>query len=378
MYYITTLKNKSKLRIVEFLFSPSRIGILYIYILLANKNIKDIMRNVLIGKASPEDMNLYPLRYEWAYNLYQEAVRNTWFPHNIPLKEDLEDWNAMTKDEQHAVGFLMAFFNPAELIVNRSIALGIYPYLKSPECQLYVAKQMFEEANHCVAFESVLQIFPLDRQKIFSLHTKLPSMLAKEAYVMKYLKRMTEESIDIGSLEGKKDFVRNLVATNLVMEGTWFYSGFMVALSFKQRNRLHNFGSLINQVARDESVHVKFGINLIKAILEENPQLLTEEFAYEIRDIIIEGVDIETKFNKDLFPHGGILGLDADYVNQYVQFIADKRLEEMGLPKHYAVENPAKWTGNATDVLEIVNLLEQETMLDKAKKSQNKKADFEF
>lgn len=311
----------------------------------------------LIGKASPEDVNLHPLRYPWAYELYNQAVRNTWFPHEIALKEDLEDWEKMTDDERHAVSFLMAFFNPAELIVNRSIALGIYPYLKSPECHLYLAKQMWEEANHCVAFEYVLQTFPLDREKIFSIHLEVPSMQAKEEYIFRYLNRMTEDKLDITSVEGKKDFIRNLVATNIVMEGTWFYSGFMVALSFRQRNQLRNFGSLINWVIRDESLHLKFGINLVHNILEENAELLTQEFAEEIRSIIIEGVNLEVEYNKDLFPNG-ILGLNADYVNQYVQYVADRRLEELGLEKHYNVSNPAKWMSTATDVLELVNFFE--------------------
>lgn len=313
---------------------------------------------MLIGKASPDDMTLHPLRYQWAYDLYQQAVRNTWFPHEITLKEDLDDWAKMTEDERHAVKFLMAFFNPAELIVNRSIALGIYPYLKSPECHLYLAKQMWEEANHCVAFEYVLETFPFfDREKIFNIHLTVPSMQKKEEYIMKYMKRMTEDNLDVTTIEGKKDFLRNLVATNIVMEGIWFYSGFMVALSFRQRNMLRNFGSMINWVLRDESLHLKFGINLTLNILEENPELLTAEFAREIRDIVIEGVDLEVEYNKDLFPNG-ILGLNADYVNQYVQYVADRRLEELGLPTHYNVKNPAKWMSAATDVFELVNFFE--------------------
>ncbi len=312
---------------------------------------------MLLGKASPEDMNLHPLRYKWAYDLYNQAVRNTWFPHEIALKEDLDDFSKMTDDERHAVKFLMAFFNPAELIVNRSLALGVYPYLKSPECHLYLAKQMWEEANHCVAFEYVLETFPFDRSNIFNVHLETASMVAKEAFIGKYLKRMTEETLDITTVEGKKDFVRNLVATNIVMEGVWFYSGFMVALSFRQRNQLRNFGSMINWVLRDESLHLQFGINLVHNILEENQELLTEEFATEIRNIVIEGVNLETAYNKDLFPNG-ILGLNADYVNQYVQFVADRRLEELGMPKHYNVSNPAKWMSTATDVFELVNFFE--------------------
>lgn len=311
----------------------------------------------LIGKASPEDVNLHPLNYKWAYDLYNQAVRNTWFPHEIALKEDLDDWEKMTEDERHAVKFLMAFFNPAELIVNRSIALGIYPYLKSPECHLYLAKQMWEEANHCVAFEYVLETFPFDREKIYDVHLEVPSMQAKEAFITKYMKRMMDSKIDIETPDGKKDFIRNLVATNIVMEGIWFYSGFMVALSFRQRNQLRNFGSMINWVLRDESLHLKFGMNLIQGILEENSELLTEEFATEIRDIIVEGVNLEVNYNKDLFPNG-ILGLNADYVNQYVMYVTDRRLEELGLPKYYNATNPAKWMATSTDVFELVNFFE--------------------
>jgi ribonucleoside-diphosphate reductase beta chain len=313
---------------------------------------------MLIGKASPDDMSLHPIKYRWAYDLYNQAVRNTWFPHEIALKEDIQDWEKMTEDEKHAVKFLMAFFNPAELIVNRSISLGIYPYLKSPECHLYLAKQMWEEANHCVAFEYVLETFPFfDRDKVFDLHLNVPSMQAKEKYINRYMKRMTEDTLDITTTDGKKDFIKNLVATNIVMEGIWFYSGFMVALSFRQRNVLRNFGSMINWVLRDESLHLKFGINLIHNILEENPDLLSGEFAKEIHDIVVEGVDLETAYNNDLFPNG-ILGLNAEYVNQYVQYVADRRLEELGLPKKYGVTNPAKWMSSATDVFELVNFFE--------------------
>lgn len=312
---------------------------------------------MLVGKAAPEDVNLHPIHYQWAYDLYNQAVRNTWFPHEIALKEDLDDWAKMTEDERHAVKFVMAFFNPAELIVNRVLALGVYPYLKSPECHLYLAKQMWEEANHCVAFEYVLETFPFDRDKVYNIHLDVPSMKAKEAYVMRYFKRMTDETLDIETLEGKKEFIRNLVAYNIVMEGVWFYSGFMVMLSFRQRNQLRNFGSMIDWVLRDESLHLKFGMNLMHNILEENHELLTEVFAKEIRDLVIEGVDLETAYNRDLFPNG-ILGLNAEYVNQYVEYVADRRLEELGLPKHYGSTNPAKWMGTATDVYELVNFFE--------------------
>ena len=314
---------------------------------------------MLIGIPKAEDYNLHPSKYPWARELYDQAVANTWFPHEIPLKEDLDDFEAMTDEERHALEFVLSFFNPAELIVNRTLALGVYPYLKSPECHLYLAKQIWEEANHCVSFEYVLETFPLDRDKFYNHHTNVESMRKKEAFMSKYLDRMSDEALDIDSDEGKRDFIRNLIAYNIIMEGIWFYSGFMVLLSFRQRNKMRNLGSMISWVLRDESLHLKFGINLILNILEENSDIVTEEFAQEIKDMIIEGVELEVKYNEDLFPNG-ILGLNAEYVNQYVKHIADRRLEELGFDPHYNVSNPAKWMATSTDVLELVNFFEQQ------------------
>lgn len=311
---------------------------------------------MILGKPLNQDMQLRPIKYQWAYDLYNQAVANTWFPHEIALGEDLEDWKKMTEDERYALSFLMSFFNPAELIVNRTLALGVYPYLKAPEAHLYLAKQMWEEANHCLAFEYVLETFPLDREKIFKQHLITPSIKAKEDWITRFLVRMNT-SLDVETVAGKKDFVRNLTAYNVVMEGVWFYSGFMVALSFRQRNQLRNFGSLIDWVVRDESLHLKFGMNLILTILEENPDIVTPEFSQEIQQIIIDGVNLETGYNKDMFPRG-ILGVNADYVNQYVQYVADRRLEELGFAPHFNVNNPAKWMATATDTLELVNFFE--------------------
>jgi ribonucleoside-diphosphate reductase beta chain len=312
---------------------------------------------MILGKPLNEDLRLRPIRYQWAYDLYNQAVANTWFPHEIALGEDLEDFKKMSEDEKHAVSFLMSFFNPSELIVNRSLALGVYPYLKAPETHLYLAKQMWEEANHSMAFEYVLETFPLDREKIFENHLNAPSIKAKEDFILNYVGKMAEGNLNVETEAGKKDFVRNLVAYNIVMEGIWFYSGFMVALSFRQKQQLKNFGSMIDWVVRDESLHLKFGINLILTILEENPDIATPEFADEIRSLIIKGSEMEIDYNHDLFPKG-ILNINAEYTNQYVQYVTDRRLEELGFEPYYHAVNPAQWMAVETDTLELVNFFE--------------------
>ena len=208
-----------------------------------------------------------------------------------------------------------------------------------------------------MSFEYVLETFPIDRNEAYNSHVDIPSMARKEEFEVGYIRRMTEETLDITTTAGKQDFVRNLVAYNVILEGIWFYSGFMVALSFRQRNLLRNFGSLMDWVVRDESLHLKFGINLILTVLEENPDLQTPEFAAEIKQMILDAVEMEEAYNRDLLP-GGILGLNADYINQYVKYLADRRLDELGFGVHYNVANPAKWMAAANDTLELVNFFE--------------------
>lgn len=311
----------------------------------------------ILGTGIQEGLLLKPVNYQWAYDLYEQAVANTWFPNEIQLGEDLGDFNRMTDDERHALTYLMSYFNPNELLVNKALAFGVYPYLNAAECHLYLAKQMWEEANHCMAFEYVLETFPIDRAQAYESHVSVPSMAAKEEFEVKYIRRMTEDTLDISTIEGKQDFVRNLVAYNVILEGIWFYSGFMVALSFRQRNLLRNFGSLIDWIVRDESLHLQFGINLILTVLEENPEIATDEFAEEIREMILHAVEMEEQYNRDLLPRG-IVGLTADYVNDYVKYLTDRRLEELGFEPEFHVANPAKWMATANDTLQLVNFFE--------------------
>ncbi|MCX6407045.1 MAG: ribonucleotide-diphosphate reductase subunit beta [Propionibacteriales bacterium] len=311
----------------------------------------------ILGTGIQEGLLLKPVTYPWAMELYDQAVANTWFPNEVQLGEDLADFERMSDDERHALTFLMSYFNPNELLVNKALAFGVYPYVNAAECHLYLAKQMWEEANHCMSFEYVLETFPIDRVAAYESHVNVPSMAAKEAFEVRFIQRMTEQTLDITTTEGKQDFVRNLVAYNVILEGIWFYSGFMVALSFRQRNLLRNFGSLVDWIVRDESLHLKFGINLVLTVLDENPEIATEEFAAEIRQMILDAVAMEEAYNRDLLPHG-ILGLNADYINTYVRYLADRRLEELGFEPHYGVANPAKWMATANDTLQLVNFFE--------------------
>ena len=314
-------------------------------------------KNGILGSGLRDGLSLYPIRYQWAYDLYNQAVANTWFPNEVQLGQDLHDFEKLSKDEQHALKTVISYLNPNELLINKSLAFGIYPYVNAAEAQLYLSKQMWEEANHFMAFEYIIETFPFDREEIYAAGFGKKSLADKADFQNKHLDVMLDPSLDIYSLEGKKDFVRSLVAYNIVLEGIWFYSGFMVGMSFRQRNLLRNVGTMLDWITKDENLHLTFGINLLLTILDENPELQTQEFADEIRALILEAVELEKAYNKDMLPHG-ILGLNADYVNQYVMFMTDRRLEELGFEKEYNVSNPAKWMAAANDTLELVNFFE--------------------
>ena len=311
----------------------------------------------ILGSGLRDGLQLKPVRYQWAMDLYNQAVANTWFPNEVQLVQDLANFEKLTDDEKHALKTVISYLNPNELLINKSLAFGIYPYVNAAECHLYLSKQMWEEANHFMTFEYIIETFPFNRQEIYAAGYGKKSLKDKSDFQTKYVGRMLNDKLDVTTTEGKKDFVRNLVAYNIVLEGIWFYSGFMVGMSFRRRNLLRNVGSLLDWITKDENLHLTFGINLLLTILDENPDLQTQEFADEIRDLILQAVKLEEAYNKDMLPKG-ILGLNADYVNQYVKFMTDRRLEELGFEKEYHVSNPAKWMAAANDTLELVNFFE--------------------
>ena len=311
----------------------------------------------ILGSGLRDGLQLKPVRYQWAMDLYNQAVANTWFPNEVQLVQDLANFEKLTDDEKHALKTVISYLNPNELLINKSLAFGIYPYVNAAECHLYLSKQMWEEANHFMTFEYIIETFPFDRQEIYAAGYGKKSLKDKSDFQTKYVGRMLNDKLDVTTTEGKKDFVRNLVAYNIVLEGIWFYSGFMVGMSFRRRNLLRNVGSLLDWITKDENLHLTFGINLLLTILDENPDLQTQKFADEIRDLILQAVKLEEAYNKDMLPKG-ILGLNADYVNQYVKFMTDRRLEELGFEKEYHVSNPAKWMAAANDTLELVNFFE--------------------
>ena len=166
----------------------------------------------ILGSGLRDGLSLHPIRYPWAYDLYNQAVANTWFPNEVQLVQDLADFEKLSDEEKHALKTVISYLNPNELLINKSLAFGIYPYVNAAEAQLYLSKQMWEEANHFMTFEYIIETFPFDREEIYAAGFGKKSLADKADFQNKHLDVMLDPNLDIYSLEGKKDFVRSLVA----------------------------------------------------------------------------------------------------------------------------------------------------------------------
>ncbi|AEB11598.1 ribonucleotide-diphosphate reductase subunit beta [Marinithermus hydrothermalis] len=313
----------------------------------------------LFGPPSLEAIELFPLAHPWAYAHVQQGKHNTWFPEEVPLGEDVRDWHEkLTEEERHAASLLLGFFNPMESLVTQNLVLAIFPYVRAPEARLYLARQIWEEANHTMAFEYVLKTLPVDREKVFAAHREVPAVRAKEAFQTALTQALLQQHpLDLETRSGQEALLKNLVGYFVVLEGIFFYAGFLLALSWRRRNLLKGLGAIIDWTLKDESLHLSFGLHLITGFLEEYSEVMTPRLAREVRGLILEAVQLERAYNQALLPRP-ILGLSAETLNAYVEYVADRRLEELGLEAAFGTPNPAKWMATEVDVPEIVNFFE--------------------
>jgi ribonucleoside-diphosphate reductase beta chain len=312
----------------------------------------------LVGEERIKPERLFPLRYPWAYALVQQAKRNTWFPEEAPLHDDVRDWREkLGEDEKAVVETLLGFFNPMEALVTTNIAMALYPYFTAPEVRLYLARQAWEEANHAMAFEYVINTLPVDRERVLHLHEEHPAIAAKERFQRELIERIVAEELDLSTAEGKRALLQNLVGQFVVLEGIFFYSGFALALAFRQRGLMRGLCTIIDWVLRDESLHLAFGTLLIHEYLREQKEAATEEAMSSARELIIKAVALEEAYNLAVLPRP-LLGLSAASLNQFVRYVTDRRLRELGLKPEYNVSNPLKWLALQVDVPELVNFFE--------------------
>jgi ribonucleoside-diphosphate reductase beta chain len=308
------------------------------------------------------DLNqLFPLKYDWAWQKYLNGCANHWMPQEINMAPDVAMWkdpNGLTDDERLVFMRAIGFFSTADSLVANNLVLAIYRHITNPECRQYLLRQSFEEAVHTHSYTHIIQSLGLDEGEVFNMYREVPSIHEKAAWSLNFTKQLTDPNFKTGTLETDQQLLRDLVAFYAVFEGIFFYVGFVQMLTFGRRNKMVGSAEQIQYIMRDESMHLNFGIDLINQIKIENPHLWTAQFQEEMRDMIHEATQLEYRYAEDTMPRG-ILGLNAPMFKDYMQFVANRRCVQIGLVELYpGAQNPFPWMSEIMDLKKEKNFFE--------------------
>ncbi|MBS0652712.1 MAG: ribonucleotide-diphosphate reductase subunit beta [Verrucomicrobia bacterium] len=306
------------------------------------------------------DVNqLMPLKYKWAWEHYLNGCANHWMPTEVPMGKDIELWKSkdLSEDERRVIMRNLGFFSTAESLVGNNIVLAIFKHVTNPEVRQYLLRQAFEEAIHTHTFLYIVESLTLNQGEVFNMYNEINSIHSKDQFEMELTADILRPDFTTATPEGAQKFLANLIGYYIIMEGIFFYSGFVMILSFHRQNKMTGIGEQFQYILRDETIHLNFGIDLINGIKEENPEIWTPEFQDHIIDKIKQAVELEIQYAQDCLPRG-ILGLTAPMFREYVQYIADRRLERIGLKAQYRSKNPFPWMSETIDLGKEKNFFE--------------------
>jgi ribonucleoside-diphosphate reductase beta chain len=309
------------------------------------------------------DLNqLIPFKYRWAWeDFYLPACANHWMPDEINMSADLALWKnpeGLTPDERTMLERSLGFFATADSLVANNLVLAVYRHITNPECRQYLLRQAFEEAIHTHSYQHIIESLSLDQGRVFNMYREIPSVAKKAIWALPYTQSLSDPTFKTGTPEDDQRLLRDLIAFYAVFEGIFFYVGFVQLLSLGRRNKMVGTAEQIQYILRDESMHLNFGMNVINQIKLENPHLWTETFQQEVRTMIKEGVELEHQYAIDTMPRG-ILGLNAAMFQDYLHFIANRRLAQLGLSEEYrGATNPFPWMSEMIDLKKEKNFFE--------------------
>lgn len=325
--------------------------------IISRVNVSD--KRIINGKT---DVNqLVPFKYKWAWEKYLATCANHWMPQEINMQRDIELWkspNGLTADERLIVKRNLGFFVTADSLAANNIVLGTYRQITAPECRQFLLRQAFEEAIHTHAYQYIVESLGLDEGEVFNAYHEIPSIRAKDEFLIPFINTLTDPRFATGTQEADQKLLKSLIVFACIMEGLFFYVGFVQILALGRQNKMTGSAEQYQYILRDESMHCNFGIDLINTIKLENPQLWTEDFKAEIVELFRHGVELEYAYAEDTMPRG-VLGLNASMFKEYLRFICNRRMQQIGVPELFpGVNNPFPWMSEMIDLKKEKNFFE--------------------
>ena len=306
------------------------------------------------------NLTLRPMKYPDFYEMYRNAIKNTWTVEEFDFSMDVNDLRGkMTPAERHLINRLVAFFATGDSIVANNLVLNLYKHINSPEARMYLSRQLYEEALHVQFYLTLLDTYIPDhaeRAAAFAAVENIPSIRKKAEFCLKWIDSI--ESLDrLDSKDDRRKFLLNLICFASCIEGLFFFAAFAYVYFLRSKGLLHGLASGTNWVFRDESAHMNFAFEVVKKVQKEEPDLFDEQMTREIVTMLDEAVECEIQFAEDILS-GGVAGLSVADMRQYLEFIADQRLAMLGLPKVYKAKNPFSFM-DLQDVQELTNFFER-------------------
>lgn len=301
------------------------------------------------------DLTLRPMKYPDFYNMYLDAIKNTWSVGEVDFSTDVMDLlNKITPSERHMIQRLVAFFATGDAIVSDNLVINLYTNINSPEARMYLSRQLFEEAQHIQFYLTLLDTYITnedERAQAFSAIENIPSIKLKADFCERWMAK------DLNGLLDKKDFLRTLICFASCVEGLFFYGAFAYVYFMRSKGLLNGLAAGTNWVFRDESCHMNFAFNVVDVVRQEEPELFTPDFKLSIMNMIDEAIHCETVFAQDVL-QGGIVGLSISDMNQYLKYVGNQRLVRLGFNEVYNVKNPFAFM-EAQDIQELSNFFER-------------------
>lgn len=305
-------------------------------------------------------LTLRPMLYPVFFEMYRDAIKNTWTVEEVDFSTDVTDLNTrMTDAERHLIHRLVAFFATGDSIVANNLVLNLYKHINAPEARMYLSRQLYEEAVHVQFYLTLLDTYipePEERYLAFAAIENIPSIRKKADFCMKWMDSI--DSLDeLETRAQRKEFLLNLICFAACIEGLFFFGAFAYVYFLRSRGLLHGLAAGTNWVFRDESAHMAFAFEVVKTVRKEEPDLFDEDLQNRVISMLDEAIDCETQFAEDLL-EGGVIGLSVADIRLYLEFCADQRLSVLGMPKQYHSKNPFAFM-DLQDVQEVTNFFER-------------------
>ncbi len=330
------------------------------YVLDEEKAQAAVAAKRIINGKSTLAFNLLPIKYHWAYDLYRKMKANHWEPEDIPMQKDIEQWKSdkfLSDVDRWIIRMAIGYFSAAEGIVGDNILHVVRENITASEVKLVLARHAHEENIHADSLLYMISSLGVNPYECEAMFEDVTTIRNKNTFVTDASKSLRRD-LDLSITANKQLLAKNIFLFGQCMEGTQFYGLFGMVLSLYRQGKFPGIGQMFRYTLRDESNHIELFRHIFLELVAENPDVWTANFRQELVDLMREAVSLEKEFIRDCLPVSGV-GLSAEEFMAYIDYIADRRLESVGLtPICPGIQNPLPWLAELMDVRKEQNFFE--------------------